>query len=65
MKAPEIDRTDPTHLREHLRQCAFASAPRHRLFCTIEALHEFFAPRFVTTLTVITAVILVGVSLPV
>lgn len=56
---------DPTHLRDHVQQCAFARGPLHGLWCTIEALDVFLAPRFVTTLAVLTVVLLAGVSLPV
>ena len=60
-----IDLPDPTRLRDHLRQCAFASSRLHRVLCAIEALDEFLAPRFVTTVTLIAAVVFVGSSLPV
>ena len=56
---------DPTRLREHLRQCALVRSPLHRLQCAADALEAFLAPRFVTSLVLITALVLVGVSLPV
>ncbi len=56
---------DPTHLGDHLRQCAaFARGPLHRLRYVAEALDDFLAPRFVTTLTVLTVLVLLGSSLP-
>ncbi len=61
----EFDQPDPTHLRDHLRQCAFACGPLHRILCTVEALDAFLARRFVTTLTLIAAVLFVGSSLPI
>ncbi len=64
-QAFEFDRSDPTHLRDHLRQCAFACGPLHRILCTLETFDAFLARRFVTTLTLIAAVLYVGISLPV
>lgn len=55
---------DPTRLVEHLRQCAFARGPMHRLRCVAEALDAFLAPRFVTLLTVTMVLVLVSLSLP-
>ena len=55
---------DPTRLVEHLRPCAFARGPMHRLRCIAEALDAFLAPRFVTMLTVTTVLVLVSLSLP-
>ena len=55
---------DPTRLVEHLRQCAFARGPMHRLRCIAEALDAFLAPRFVTLLTVTMALVLASLALP-
>jgi hypothetical protein len=56
--------TDPTRLDAHLRQCAFARGPMHRLRCVAEALDAFLAPRFVTLLTATMALMLVSLSFP-
>ncbi len=55
---------DPTRLVEHLRQCAFARGPMHRLRCIAEALDAFLAPRFVTLLTVTMVLVLASLALP-
>ncbi len=60
----EFDRHDPTRLRDHLRQCEFACGLKHRLLCMCESLDAFLAPRFVTTLTVATLVVVVATALP-
>lgn len=57
--------SDPTHLDDHFRQCAFARGRLHRLACAIEALDAFLAPRFVTTLALLTVLVMVGAALPV
>jgi hypothetical protein len=63
--AADADLLDPTRLGQHIRQCAFDRGPLHRLRCVAEALNAFFAPRFVTTLALLTTlVVLVGASLP-
>jgi hypothetical protein len=67
MSPPAADAAlfDPTRLGQHIRQCAFARGPLHRLRCVAEALDAFLAPRFVTTLALLTmVVVLVGASLP-
>ena len=53
------DRVEPTALRDHLLECIGARSPLHRLHCLAEALDAFLAPRFVTTLALVTAVVLV------
>jgi len=60
-----FDWPDPTHLRDHCRQCAFALGPLHRVQCAAESLHAFLTPRFVTLLTTVTVLLLAGLSLPV
>lgn len=60
----EPDRQDPTGLSDHFRQCEFACGFKHQLLCVFEALDAFFAPRFVTTLTVVTAFVVVAAALP-
>jgi hypothetical protein len=63
--AIDFDRLDPTRLSDHFRQCRFARGPLHRLRCMAEALDAFLAPRFVTTLALLTMVVLlVGAALP-
>jgi hypothetical protein len=63
--ATPFDRLDATRLADHFRQCRFARGPLHRLRCVAEALDAFLAPRFVTTLALLTiVVVLVGASLP-
>lgn len=60
----EPDRQDPTRLSDHLRQCEFACGFKHQLLCVWETLDAFLAPRFVTTLTVVTAFVVVAAALP-
>jgi hypothetical protein len=55
---------DPTRLNDHLRQCAFALGPLHRAQCAAEAVDDFLAPRFVSLLLLMTALVLAGASLP-
>lgn len=50
-------------LRVHLGQCVVALGPLHRLGCVVEALDAFLAPRFVSVVAVVTAMVVVGVSL--
>lgn len=61
---PDRDRLDPTHLNNHFQRCAISLSPLHRLQCAAETLNAFLAPRFVTTLTVLTTIVLVGIALP-
>lgn len=49
-------------LRDHMLACAQARSPLHSLRCMGEALDDFLAPRFVTTLA-LTIVVLAGASL--
>ncbi len=56
---------DPTRLCEHVRQCACARGPMHRLQCAAEAADAFFAPRFVTTLALLTVIVVLGLAWPV
>jgi hypothetical protein len=49
-------------LRAHFKQCSLALGPVHRLRCFAEALDAFLAPRFVSVLTVVTTVVVVGAS---
>jgi hypothetical protein len=49
-------------LRAHVRQCTFALGPLHRLRCIAEALDAFLAPRFVSVLTMMTMVAVIGAS---
>ena len=62
--APTFDPIDPTRLGDHFRQCAFARGPMHRLHCAAEAVDAFLAPRFVTTLALLTAFVGLGLALP-
>lgn len=50
---------DPTRLNDHLRQCVGALGPLHRAGCAVEALDAFLAPRFVSLLLVMAALVLV------
>lgn len=59
----DLNRYDSAQLRAHFRQCVFALGPLHRLRCIAEGLDAFLAPRFVSVLTVMTTVVVVGVSL--
>lgn len=52
---------DMAQLRDHMRRCASALGPLHRLQCAVEAIDAFLAPRFVTTLGLL-LVLLVGAS---
>lgn len=54
---------DYSDLCQHLRQCADARGPLHRMRCTVEAFDAFLAPRFVTTLGAITVLMLAGLAL--
>jgi hypothetical protein len=63
MHAAKSINVDPTCLNDHLRQCVFALGPLHRTRCAVEALDAFLAPRFVSLLLVMTALVLVGVAL--
>jgi hypothetical protein len=56
----DANRHDAAQLRAHFRQCAFALGRLHRLRCMGEALDAFLAPRFVSVLTVMTAVVFLG-----
>lgn len=49
-------------LRQHLQHCAFARGRLHRLRCAIEALDDFLAPRFVSTLGAMTLLVLAGLA---
>ena len=49
-------------LHAHFEQCSCARGPLHRLRCVAEALDDFLAPRFVSVLTVMTTVVVVGAS---
>lgn len=60
----DLERPDPTRLRGHLSQCLHALGPLHRLQCAAEAVDAFLAPRFVTTLVLLAAVLLAGGWLP-
>ena len=60
----EPDRQDPTRLSDHLKQCEFACGLKHRLLCVCESLDAFLAPRFITTLTVVTAFVFLVATLP-
>lgn len=62
--ATDFDRSVITLLGDHFRQCAFARGPLHSLRCAAEAADAFLAPRFVTTLVLMTAVVLLGASFP-
>ena len=62
--ATDFDRSVITQLSDHFRQCAFARGPMHGLRCAAEALDAFLAPRFVTTLVLLTVVALLGASFP-
>ncbi len=64
LQSPDMKLFDPTGLDDHFRQCAFALGPLHRFHCAAEALDDFLAPRFVTLLAVMTAVVFAGSSLP-
>jgi hypothetical protein len=37
-------------LRDHMMYCAQTRSPLHRMRCVAEAVDDFMAPRFVTTL---------------
>ena len=50
--------TDRKDLYLHLQQCAQARGRMHRLRCVVEVIDGIVAPRFVTTLSVTTALIL-------
>ena len=60
----DFNRTDPTHLSEHFQQCVTARGRLHRLRCVAESLDAFLAPRFVTTLALLTLLMIAGVTLP-
>ena len=62
-QATDLDFPDPANLGDHFRQCAFARSRLYRFQCVAEALNAFLAPRFVTTLGVMTVVMLVGIGL--
>jgi hypothetical protein len=59
----DVNRHEAAQLRAHFRQCAFALGRMHRVRCMAEALDAFLAPRFVSVLTVMAAVVVVGASL--
>ena len=59
----DANRHEAAQLRAHFRQCAFALGPLHRVRCLAEALDAFLAPRFISVLTVMTTVVVVGASL--
>ena len=59
----DLNRYESAQLHAHFRQCVFALGPLHRLRCIAEALDAFLAPRFVSVLTVMTALVVVGASL--
>ncbi|WP_439536668.1 hypothetical protein [Methyloversatilis sp.] len=54
---------DPTRLNDHLSQCVVALGPMHRMRCAAEAVDAFLAPRFVSLLLVMSALLLGGLSL--
>jgi hypothetical protein len=54
---------DPTRLNDHLSQCAVALGPMHRLRCAAEVVDAFLAPRFVSLLLVMSALLVTGLSL--
>jgi hypothetical protein len=58
-------RPDPTHLDAHVRACVDARGPLHRMKCGAEALDALIAPRFITSLALVTvgAVLLVSLLL--
>lgn len=55
------DLEDPARLCEHLHQCAHAQGRLHRLYCVVDAVTGFVAPRLVTALAVL-AVLLIASS---
>jgi hypothetical protein len=63
VQSHDANRNDAAQLRAHFKQCAFALGRLHRLRCMGEALDAFLAPRFVSVLTVMTTVVVVGASL--
>jgi len=65
MQSHDANRYDAAQLRAHFKQCVFALGPLHRVRCIAEALDAFLAPRFVSVLTVVTTVVVVGASLSV
>lgn len=50
-------------LSDHFQNCIHASGRLHRLYCALEALNAFIAPRFVTTLVLVTTVLSAGMLL--
>ncbi|MEO7937602.1 MAG: hypothetical protein ABIR55_03185 [Burkholderiaceae bacterium] len=60
---PIFEPTGHNDLRRHLQQCANARGRLHALRCAVEAFDAFVAPRFVTTLGVLTILMLAGLAL--
>ena len=59
-----LDRSDTALLMEHSRQCTLARGRLHPFYCAAEALDGLVAPRFVTTLAALTAVVAAASNLP-
>lgn len=62
--AADLNGFDAAQLRDHLKTCVFARGRMHRLRCALEAVDDFLARRFVTTLTAGTLVLFAGIWLP-
>ena len=63
MPIPLPDSLALTPLQTHFQQCTFAAGACHRLCCSAEAIGAFLAPRFISMLTVMVALIGVVLSL--
>ncbi len=59
-----VARSDSAYLlSDHFQNCVQASGPLHQLLCALEAFDDFIAPRFVTTLVLVTGVLVAGMLL--
>jgi hypothetical protein len=57
-------RPDLQQLRHHCSQCIAARGRLHLWRCAVEAVNAFVAPRIISALVVVAALVLIGVSLP-
>lgn len=59
-----VPRIDSIYLlSDHFQKCVHASGRLHRLYYALEAFNAFIAPRFVTTLVLVTGVLVSGMLL--